>query len=160
MNAIELLTSQHREVESLFADIEKARSADKKEELTELADRLAIHSAIEEHHFYPAVRKGDAESIVVVSMKEHLGIKPTLSELLDIDADEESFAPKLQSLKAELEEHVQEEENQLFPRVLKLLSRDELESLARDMSEEQEELELRGNPRESVPAEVAAADTL
>jgi len=123
MNAIELLTSQHREVESLFADIEKARSADKKEELTELADRLAIHSAIEEHHFYPAVRKGDAESIVVVSMKEHLGIKPTLSELLDIDADEESFAPKLQALKAEIEEHVQEEENQLFPRVQKLLSR-------------------------------------
>jgi iron-sulfur cluster repair protein YtfE (RIC family) len=161
MNAIDLLTSQHREVESLFADIEKARTADRKEELfTELADRLAIHSAIEEHHFYPAVRKGDTESIVVVSMKEHLGIKRTLSELLDIDADEESFAPKLQALKAEVEEHVREEESQLFPRVGKLLSRGELESLARDMSDEQEELELRGNPRESVPSEVEAADIL
>jgi hypothetical protein len=114
MNAIDLLKSQHREVESLFADIEKARTADKKEELfTELADRLAIHSAIEEHQFYPAVRRGDAEGLVAVSLKEHLGIKRTLSELLDLDADEESFAPKLKALKTEVTEHVQEEENQL-----------------------------------------------
>jgi hemerythrin superfamily protein len=161
MNAIDLLKSQHREVESLFADIEKARTADKKEELfTELADRLAIHSALEEHQFYPTVRRGDAEGLVAVSLKEHIGIKRTLSELLDIDADEDTFAPKLQALKAEVSEHVEEEESQLFPRVETLLSKEELESLASDMYEEQEELELRGRPREAVFVEVEEADLL
>jgi hemerythrin superfamily protein len=161
MNAIDMLKSQHRQVESLFADIEKARTAEKKEELfTELADRLAIHSTIEEHHFYPAARLGNAEALVIDSIEEHLAVKRTLSELLDLDADEESFAPKLRLLKAEVELHVKEEEGELFPRAEKLLARDELESLGEAMREEQAELERQGNPRDAVPGEVEAADYL
>ncbi|HVU51740.1 MAG TPA: hemerythrin domain-containing protein [Polyangia bacterium] len=161
MNAIDLLKSQHREVAALFAEIERARTADKKETLfTQLADSLAVHSSIEEHHFYPSVRQRSTEALVVDAMKEHLGIKRTLSELLDIDADEETFAPKLATLKAEVEQHVAEEEGVLFPRVESLLDRDELESLAEAMSAEQAELEREGNPREAVPAEVEASELL
>jgi hemerythrin superfamily protein len=146
---------------TFFARIQNARTADKKEELfTELADDLAIHTSIEERHFYPAVRQKSTEALVVHSMKEHLEIKRALSALLDIDADEEAFAPKLALLKAEVERHVDEEENQLFPRVEKLLEADELEALAQAMNDEQAELERQGNPRDAVSAEVEAADLL
>ena len=49
MNAIELLESQHREVENLFSQIEGTRDSDEKDRLfIELADRLAVHTSIEE----------------------------------------------------------------------------------------------------------------
>jgi hemerythrin superfamily protein len=161
MNAIDLLKSQHRKVASLFTGIERARTADKKDELfTELADSLAIHSSIEEHHFYPAVRERSTEAIVFEFMKEHLGIKRLLSALLDVDADEPSFAARLKTLKTEVERHVAEEENELFPRVAKILDVDELEQLGQVMSAEQAELERKGSPRDAVPAEVEAAEIL
>ena len=58
MSAIDLLESQHREVEKLFQKIEKAsKGEDKMRLFEEIADKLAIHAAIEEHHFYPAVKE-------------------------------------------------------------------------------------------------------
>jgi hemerythrin superfamily protein len=54
MNAVDLLESQHREVEKLFSKIENAKSTATKGKLfEEIADKLAVHAAIEEHHFYP-----------------------------------------------------------------------------------------------------------
>ena len=50
MNAIELLESQHRDVEKLFSKHENAKGASSKRQLFEkLADSLAAHAAIEEH---------------------------------------------------------------------------------------------------------------
>ena len=79
MSAIDLLESQHREVEELFSQIEAAKDNEKKAELfKELADKLAIHAAIEEHHFYPAVKAKRTEDILLESLEEHVTIKCTL----------------------------------------------------------------------------------
>src|SRR3954466_5751849 len=122
MSAIDLLESQHREVEKLFSQIEKAKDGAKKTELfEEIADKLAIHAAIEEHHFYPAVKEKRTEDILLESLEEHLGIKRVLADLLDIDASDESFDAKIKVLKEQVEHHVEEEENDLFPKVKKVL---------------------------------------
>ena len=50
---------QHREVEKLFAELEKAKDrAGSKSCSPRLADKLAGHAPIEEHQFYPAVKRG------------------------------------------------------------------------------------------------------
>jgi hemerythrin superfamily protein len=161
MNAIDLLESQHREVEDLFAKIEKAKDATRKEEaFIELADGLAIHASIEEHHFYPAVRDRRTEDIVLESLEEHLAIKRVLSDLLDTEIDDESFDAKLEVLKEEVDSHVEDEENDLFPKVMRLFDESELEEIGEAMSAEQAELEEKGNPRDAVPGEVERAATI
>ena len=53
-DVLELLASQHAEVDSLFERIEKGEG-DRGALFTELADKLAAHATAEEKVFYPAV---------------------------------------------------------------------------------------------------------
>lgn len=116
MSASDLLESQHREVEKLFKQIEKTSSGEKKIGLfEEIADKLAIHAAIEEHHFYPAVKEKRTEDILLESVEEHLTIKRTLADLLKMDVGDEHFDAKITVLKEEVQHHVGEEEKNLFP---------------------------------------------
>jgi len=161
MSAIDLRESQHREVEKLFSQIEKAKDSEKKTQLfQETADKLAIHAAIEEHHFYPAVKAKRTEDILLESLEEHVTIKRTLADLMSIDADDETFDAKVKVLKEEVEHHVGEEEGELFPKVKKILAAAELDALEQEMVAEQEELMEAGEPRASIPNETDKAAPL
>jgi len=154
MNAIDLLKSQHREVSKLFSKIEKTEDASDKSELfNEIADKLAVHAAIEEHHFYPAVKAKRTEDILLESLEEHLGIKRVIADLMEVDAEDETFDAKVKVLKEQVEHHVEEEESDLFPKVKRLFDKDQLEAMGQEMSAEQAELEAEGEPRRSVPSE-------
>ena len=158
MSAIDLLESQHREVEKLFQKIEKTSSGEAKIRLVEeIADKLAIHAAIEEHHFYPAVKEKRTEDILLESLEEHLMIKRTIADLLKLDVGDVQFDPKIKVLKEEVLHHAGEEEKDLFPKVKKILSADELDALEQEMVAEQDELEEEGNPRENIPDETGEA---
>ncbi|HEY2730727.1 MAG TPA: hemerythrin domain-containing protein [Polyangia bacterium] len=161
MNAIKLLESQHREVEKLFAKIKSADDVDEKETLfTTLADSLAVHATIEEHHFYPAVKANRTQDILLESLEEHVAIKRVLSDLLDTEVEDETFDAKIKVLEETVAHHVEEEEGDLFPKVKKLFDAKRLEAIGQEMSAEQAELEEKGNPREAVPAETGKAAPL
>jgi hemerythrin superfamily protein len=155
-----MLESQHQEVASLFADIEKARAADVKSGLfRKVADSLAIHATIEEHHFYPAVKERRTQDVLLESLEEHLGIKRILADMLDVSVTDPIFDAKLKTLREQVEHHVGEEEGTLFPKVRKLFSSDELGHIARLMKEEQKALEGT-EPRLHVRSETAVAAPL
>jgi hemerythrin superfamily protein len=158
MGAIELLESQHREVEKLFSQIEKAREAKRKTTLFEqLADKLAVHAAIEEHHFYPAVKAKQTEDTLLEAVEEHLAVKRILADLLELGPDDETFEAKIKVLKEQVEHHVEEEESEMFPKVKQLLDKTELDALEQEMVAEQEELEQAGDPRLAIPNETGEA---
>jgi hemerythrin superfamily protein len=160
MNAIDLLESQHRVVEELFDKIEEAKDSQKKSKVFQkLADNLAAHVAIEEHQFYPAVKAKRTEDILLESLEEHLGIKRVLSDLLKLDSKDQTFDAKMQVLKEQVEHHVKEEEDDLFPKARKVLNATQLEALGQEMIAEFSEL-MAGEPRRSVPAETKAAAPL
>jgi hemerythrin superfamily protein len=161
MNAIELLKSQHRAVEKLFAQIDKAKTAGAKQGLFEqIADSLAVHATIEEHQFYSAVRGKRTEDILLEALEEHVGIKRVLADLLETDANDPTFDAKIKVLSEQVEHHVGEEEKDLFPKVKKILGSEELEILGQNMSAEQAELEEKGEPRDAIPGETAEAASL
>ena len=160
MNAIDLLESQHRDVEHQFTKLEGAKSVKMKRQLFEkIADSLAVHAAIEEHQFYPTVRAKRTEDILLESLEEHLGIKRVLADLLKTDAADATFDAKVKVLKEQVEHHVKEEQDDLFPKVKKILDKDQLEALGQAMSAEQSELEA-GQPRKAVPSETKQAAPL
>jgi len=157
-DAIELLTSQHDEVDELFLMIEKTADEDRKRAyFEELADKLAAHAKIEETFFYPAALSAATRDLVVESVEEHLAMKRTLADLLELDVGDEHFAAKLKVLQEQVQHHArEEEEGKLFPDVKKLLDEEELGALGGEMLALFEEL-LDHAPRRQVPAETGAA---
>jgi hemerythrin superfamily protein len=147
MDAIEMLEEQHRDVEDLFDELQSAEASDKQDLFDELADSLAVHVLIEEMHFYPAVRARRTEDILLESLEEHILIKRTLAALLHLDPRDDNFQARLAELKAQVEQHVTEEEDDLFPKVRRVLDRKQLQALAEDMSVTQENLLDAGQPR-------------
>ena len=141
MNAIKMLKQQHREVEKLFKQFESAKSAGPRQRtFEEIADALAVHATIEEKHFYPAVKKAQTEDILLESVEEHLEIKRVIADLLEMDADEDEFEAKMKVLQENVEHHVEEEENELFPRVQSTMD-DELDDLGTQLAARKRELQ-------------------
>ncbi len=156
MNAIELLKQQHRDVEDLFEEFEAAgdRARKTKERLCkEIADRLAVHAEIEEKLFYPESKQENTEELLREGVEEHLAMKRTLADLLASSPDDAQFDARMKVLKEMVEHHVGEEEGDLFPKVKKACSKEELEDLGRRMAEMAEELELQGDPSRKVPGD-------
>lgn len=160
-NALELLRSQHQEVEELIAEIEETTSSSKKAELFgKLADNLAAHAAIEEQLFYPAMVAKQTRELLVESTEEHLSMKRVLADMLELDPDDERFDAKLTVLKEQVRHHAHdEEEDQLFPLAAQVASDDELEALGGEMLMMFETL-LENQPRSHVPEETHHAATL
>jgi hemerythrin superfamily protein len=159
LNAIDLLKRQHREVEELFAQAEKAGGEEKRELANAIADKLAVHVAIEEKYFYPATRTTRTEQLLREAVEEHLSAKRLLADLIEADPENPQFDAKVKVLKAQIKHHVDEEEGQLFPKVLDLISTQELEDLAVVMQDTAEELE-QGEPREIIPLETRAPSAI
>ena len=161
MNAIALLKHQHRDIEALFKQVHKAKAGGPRRNLFErIADALAVHATIEEKQFYPAVKEKATEEILLESAEEHLAIKRVLADLLQLDASDETFAAKIKVLEDEVTHHVEEEEEELFPRVERMFDDEALESLGEAMEDTQAALLQAGNPRQSVPAETERASTI
>jgi hemerythrin superfamily protein len=158
MSAIDMLEADHREVEDLFEEFESAESAAQKRAIfEELADKLAVHAAIEEKHFYPAAKSKGTEALLLEAAEEHLSAKRLIADLLALDASDDTFDAKVKVLEEQIEHHVEEEEGELFPKVKKLLGGEALDALEQEMTATREELLATGDPRDNVPAETDTA---
>ena len=153
MDAIALLKKDHMTVKRLFERFEKARSG-KKEIANKIVKELAVHSAIEEQLFYPAVRlkakrseMEDADQQVLEALEEHHVAKWLLDEIDKLDEDAERFEAKVTVLRESILHHVKEEEGPLFRFVRRLLSRDELNTLGNMMNKAKRMAPTKPHPR-------------
>ena len=164
MNAVELLISQHRTLESRLEDlmtaVDAASATRMKALLAEVGDDLAVHISSEELVFYPAVKARRTEDILMESLEEHLSLKRLLADLLALDPREDTFKPKAKVLQEQTAHHHKEEEEHLFPKVQKLLDPKTLDSLGDEMLSLQHRLRDEGDPRCSVPGETGEATPL
>ena len=158
-DVIELLTSQHDEVDALFEAIEKGEGP-RASLFAELADKLAAHATIEEKVFYPAILVKATDAQLHEAVEEHLAIKRVLADLITMRVDDATFRAKLSVLKEEVSHHAhREEEAKLFPQVKALLDADQRAALGNECLVMFEQL-ITGRPRESVPNETGAAAPL
>ncbi|BDG06263.1 hemerythrin domain-containing protein [Anaeromyxobacter oryzae] len=159
MNAIEMLKQQHREVKDLFEELEGAGEGAKKTKerlFKQIADAMAIHAQIEEKLFYPESKAENTEELLREAVEEHLSVKRVIADLLETGPEDEQFDARCTVLKEQIEHHVGEEEQQLFPKVQKNCSKDELEDLGSRMEQMAEQLEEEGDASASIPGETDA----
>lgn len=131
MNATRLLEQQHREVEALFAKLEKG-GKDARATAKELAQNLLAHMVIEQAIFYPDVNEADEDGVHEAYEEHHIA-RTQINRLLATEADDETFKAKVIALKELIEHHVKEEEEELFPKVEKALPAAKLEAMGSEM---------------------------
>jgi hemerythrin superfamily protein len=158
MKATSLLEKQHRQVESLFAKLERGK-ADAGSLVTELANALVGHMVIEEELFYPAAKAVD-RALVLESLEEHSVAAYALQRLIAADPADVSFHAKVATLKELVLQHVEEEERRLLPRVERGIDADDLDALGKQMKARFDRVVEAGYDRAlslRVPARVPAA---
>ncbi len=113
-DAVALLKADHRKVEELFEQFEKARSKDRKEALAhEICTELKVHAMIEEKVFYPACRGEIEEDLIDEAIVEHDSAKILINEIEAGGPDEEFYDAKVKVLSEMIEHHVKEEEQRV-----------------------------------------------
>ena len=160
MDALTLLKSQHRKVESLFEEYRATSHRERKRELFEqIADNLAAHATIEEKIFYPAAYVGDLKDLLLEAVEEHLAVKRLIADLMALTPDDEHYDAKVKVLCEQITHHVGEEEEKLFPLVRKRMAPATLKLLGDRMRESFDEM-MRDHPRDEVPGETDHASPL
>jgi hypothetical protein len=147
MNAIRLLTDDHKKVRGLLAELEETTTRGVKTRrrlLQEIAKEVRVHSKIEEEIFYPAFRdaaqKDEDSEMFFEAKEEHHVVDLVLPELEETDPGTDEFSARAKVLKELIEHHAGEEEKEMFVRARKLLDPAELEDLGRRMQERKDEL--------------------
>jgi hemerythrin superfamily protein len=113
-DAVALLKEDHRTVEDLFAQFEKASGDGRKQKLaTQICLELSVHARIEEEIFYPACEGKVEEDLLKEAYVEHDGAKLLIAEILAGEPSDEFYDAKVTVLQEQIEHHVEEEEKRL-----------------------------------------------
>ena len=138
MNAIALLTHDHRQVEALFQQFEgEADPVRRRDVADSIMSELTVHAEVEEAQFYPAVRGATpgAEELTAESLKEHDGVKQVIAQIETMQPEDSGYVPAVQRLKQLVQHHVQEEEAELFPKVAAAMGEDRLVEIGAKIDE-------------------------
>jgi hemerythrin superfamily protein len=133
-DAIVLLKADHKEIRRLFREFQAAgdRAIKKKAKVTgQIIELLTVHTYVENEVMYPEVRAllPDLEDDVLESYEEHHVADVLCMELSAMAADAERFDAKTTVLIEIVSHHIEEEEQEWFPKVRAGLSRKQLQEL-------------------------------
>ena len=119
MDPTRLLEADHRQVEALFDQIEKAEGEARTPLIEELATSLRAHMELEEQVVYPRMEPVTGARAVEEGITEHELARKSLAEMLTLAPEDPGFGAALESVKAGIEHHVEEEEQDVFPKLRK-----------------------------------------
>jgi hypothetical protein len=156
-DATHLLADDHRKVEDLFEQFEKASGDGRKEKIArEICMELKIHTMIEEEIFYPALRGKIEDDDLDEAYVEHDGAKMLINEIEAGGPDEHFYDAKVKVLQEQVEHHVEEEEKIRGNLFQQARATDvDLEELGERMAARKEELMQRAKSVGLPPAEPA-----
>ena len=122
-DAIAMLEADHAKVKSLFEQFEALSDrskVSKKKIADQICMELTIHTEVEEQVFYPAVRKPvNDEDLMDEAVVEHASAKELIAQIMEMDPDDDLYDAKVKVLSEQIEHHVGEEEDDMFPKVRK-----------------------------------------
>ncbi len=142
MDALEMLKEDHRKVAKLFEQVEATEDEKQHEKLFEqIKTELETHTHIEETALYPALEKHEElKDITLEAYEEHKQVKTLIREIERLSEGSERFDAKLKVMGENVEHHVQEEENEMFPKVRKIFSTGELARIGQELEAARKEL--------------------
>jgi hemerythrin-like domain-containing protein len=142
----EMLREDHEKVKELFERFEDADEGEQQEIANTAMQEIQVHSTLEEELFYPAAREvleqesEEEGEVLDESLEEHHVVDLIMAELRKMRSNDERFKAKFTVMAENVKHHIEEEENELFPKVEGQL---EDEDLAQQMMERKEELQQK-----------------
>lgn len=141
MDAITLLREDHKLLRKLskeLAETTERAVETRKKLLKRLETELKAHTTIEEELFYPAILDAteDVEDrrMVAEGIEEHRAAdRKVIPDLHRTDPSTIAYSGQLKVLKDYLFHHLEEEEEEMFPKVRELIGRKELQELGERM---------------------------
>jgi hemerythrin superfamily protein len=146
-DATTILQKDHDKVRKLLKELTASKSQAQKRRgdlLEQIANEIRLHSRLEEEIFYPAfeaaAKKAD-QHLYHEAVEEHRLADLELEALEECDPTEPLFAARAKVLRDLIEHHATEEEEEMFPRVRDLLTKEELEELGTQIEDARAEAE-------------------
>jgi hypothetical protein len=137
VNAITLLTTDHKKMKALLNELEATtgRGVKTREQLfAQIKGELMVHEAIEEEIFYPELKSHPkAKDIVLEGLEEHHVVDLLMAELEGLAVDDESWGAKAIVMKENVEHHMEEEEGEMFAKARLVFDDAELQDLGARM---------------------------
>jgi hemerythrin superfamily protein len=122
-DALSLLIKDHKDVKEMFEQFDglsDGSKATKKKVADQICQALTVHTQLEEKIFYPAVREAISdEDLIAEALVEHASAKKLIEQIQDMEADDDLYDAKVKVLSEQVEHHVREEEDEMFPKVRK-----------------------------------------
>ena len=145
--ATDMLREDHKKVKGLFEQFEHAESDEKKQLVATTLQELEIHTTLEEEIFYPAAQEAlqdnsEEEDTIDEAWEEHHVVKLVAAELKKMRSSDERYDAKFTVLAESVKHHIEEEENELFP---KLESHIDGEELGKKMMARKQKLQQTDN---------------
>ena len=136
-DAIVLLRNDHKEIRSLFRQFQRpaATQAEKGRVVKKIIELLTVHTYVENEVVYPQVRERlpDLEDDVLESYEEHHVADVLVMELSAMRPSDERFDAKTTVLIESVQHHMDEEEQEWFPRVREGLGRKALQEIGEEV---------------------------
>jgi hemerythrin superfamily protein len=139
-DAVVLLRDDHKEIRRLFKEFQRAgedAEARKGKLVDQILEALTVHTYLENECMYPEVRKllPDLEDDVLESYEEHHVADVLCLELAAMRPSDERFDAKVTVLIENVTHHIEEEEQEWFPKVREGLGRKQLQEIGARMVE-------------------------
>jgi iron-sulfur cluster repair protein YtfE (RIC family) len=140
MNALTLLSNDHRRVDRLFSEHKQVTGNARRQKaiFDEIRRELDVHAQIEEKVFYPAMDGGLAAPVREVmeeARAEHDEVKALLKLLAGLAPENAGYAVEFTKLVEGVRRHVAEEEGTMFPAAREFLGLPRLEELGVEMTD-------------------------
>lgn len=143
-DALDLLSSDHHEVEKLFKQYKKladkdADSEQRQELANQICQALSVHAQIEEEIFYPTLREASEETdLLDEAAVEHTSLKELVEQIMSSTPDQPLYDAKVTVLAEYVNHHVKEEEGSIFKKARK--AKLDLDDLGMQLAERKQEL--------------------
>jgi hemerythrin superfamily protein len=128
-----LIKKDHQEVASLFRRLKASEGFSETFEqlFAQLREDLELHAHAEERVLYSALKEAEgAQELVEEALDDHELVQNLLDELAAMRIDDEAWNEKLKVLEEHVEDHIEEEESDIFNVARQLFSVEQAAELA------------------------------
>ncbi|MER7080167.1 Hemerythrin HHE cation binding domain-containing protein [Saccharopolyspora kobensis] len=147
---VDVLVKDHRAVESAFQEYERGGLSEQARRglVDHIITELVRHSVAEEQYLYPTARKSlpDGDSVADHEIQEHAEAEEVMKQLEGMEPSEAEYDRLVRKLIEDIRHHVDDEERDLFPRLQRSCSAEEMMELGSKITKAKERAPTRPHP--------------